>query len=382
MTAEDVLCIVFPHVFEYTDESNELEVTCKALNEMACQYRRVVSVRGKPDDNYFDMITQKYPMCNKLLMPLRTQLTDGFKYVARWMLRSIELDNCFEVTDEWLQYLQDMPLEVVSLRCCNKITDHGMRYFSGMPIVEFDVHDVLDLTDDGMKYLQDCPIRFLDATHTNVTLASLEYFQTMPLISLHIDEHDDTITELPYGRNLQLKSVTVPIDDNTSEIVTEFLSSMPLVDVQLFNIYEDDEYNGEGLEKISFVHKLQLPSGTQGEVLDKLHDFTNLEELTIDESPYITDDNIFKINHLPLKHLGISNSDITDEGIEHLEGMSLEWLNIDKCKNITDDAIVSLSVMPLRTLIIGNNLSDDCVKIIKSWDLPDFRVRNWKYTGP
>src|SRR5262249_16104842 len=117
----------------------------------------------------------------------------------------------------------------------------------------------------------------------------------------------------------------------------------------------------------------------KGPGFSHLANLKSLKYLVLSETSF-GDVGLEKIKDLPIEHLDLWNTSITDAGIAHLAGMSqLRWLNLDGL-NLLDDRAKSLAALAnLQSLNFSNTgITDAALSKLES--LKNLKVLKLEFT--
>ena len=224
-----------------------------------CAWKKKVRVPVNVDDHTFAKMCQ-FVRAPSLNMYGCKKVTN-FAHIKLLPIRTLSLSEC-GVTDACLAHLQHLHhLRTLNLARCVQITDQGLAHLEQLPLTGLNLRECRKLTAAGLIHLRQMPLKKLQLTFN--------------LLQMHINDA---------GLNHLLN---IPL---------EILSLTRVSDQGLFN-----------LGQISTINNLNL-----------------------------------------------SYCEITDAGLSHLQHLPIHTLKLASCHRITDAGMIHLRQMPLKVLYVSN----------------------------
>ena len=229
------------------------------IHVRTCVWNKQVRVPVDVDDHTFAKMCQ-FVRAPSLNMYGCKKVTN-FAHIKLLPIRTLSLSEC-GVTDACLAHLQHLHhLRTLNLARCVQITDQGLAHLEQLPLTGLNLRECRKLTAAGLIHLRQMPLKKLQLTFN--------------LLQMHINDA---------GLNHLLN---IPL---------EILSLTRVSDQGLFN-----------LGQISTINNLNL-----------------------------------------------SYCEITDAGLSHLQHLPIHTLKLASCHRITDAGIIHLRQMPLKVLYVSN----------------------------
>lgn len=210
-----------------------------------------------------------------------------------------------------------------------------------------------NITDDGLEHLSQLKnLRSVSFLRSSISDAGLEQLSTFKnLTSISLGSGNYTIEGLrKLGDSPNLRSLMLHDFSPTKE-----------------NIKILNSFNGLGLLSLSF-------SAVTDKELEEIGKLSKLSALTVSNSPGLTDTGLAHLKPLSLRSLHILNSQISDDGLEHLSKMtSLNSLMLGSNK-ISDKGLAHLSGLKVLTMLFLQNtqVSNEGIEKLRK-DLPSLR---------
>lgn len=227
-------------------------------------------------------------------------------------LRSLRIEQCY-VVDAVLESLRGLPLERLALHRAY-ITEHGLAALAGMPLTELELKSPQRLGSlaGTLDALRGLPLKRL-------TLSDLRGFSER---------------ELSHLRGHTIESLDLSLNEVTAEGLRH-LAGLPLTSL---NLGFCEGIDGEALRVLA---ELRLP----------------LERLDLGGLA-LRDADLAVLRQLPLRELSLYESPwLTDAGVAQLAGLSLQHLTIAAGpgeSQLTSAAVATLAELPLGTLWLPN----------------------------
>lgn len=244
-------------------------------------------------------------------------------------LRSLSLDDCY-ANESTLQAIRELPIERLSLQSAS-VSEEDIAELEGMPLADLDLKasrvmiERLDtLHGFPLKRLGLCDVQGISAD----TLADL---RGLALESLDLSLNEITHKELEQLAGLPLKRLSLNfcngVDGKALRTLVEL--GLPL---------EELEIGGLNLRDADLSCLRGLP----------------LQRLGLYDSPWLTDDGVAHLAHLPLQSLtltsGPGESQITTAAVSVLAALPLQRLLLQNCTGIDADGWDRLAKLPARVI--------------------------------
>lgn len=295
------------------------------------------------------------------------------------------------VTDEAVAQLADHPsLSVLKFEGSRSLSNAGVAVAKDLPrLTDISLEDS-QITDESLKLLaQSDTIRRIRAPRTNLSDRGVRYLADAPQLELLdllqcsgiSDASLSTIGNLPHMRNLRVSGSRIT-DGGLKHLAG--LGNIAALGLQHTAISDAGVAHLEGLKSLKEINLYGTPitdaaldslaelpvlakarfreTGIRGERSAALAKMQAMRDLDLSESP-VQDaalENIGKIT--ALRSLNLWLTEVTDEGIEHLQDLEkLTRLNLDNVTGITDaslDIIGEMSKLDLLHLG-GTSITDE-----------------------
>ena len=258
---------------------------------------------------------------------------DTLEIISKLPIRSLYV-NTPRVTDFGLSYLKKMPLKSLSLVGCNEIIGWGLRNWRGMPL-ETLVLSLPHFCEGFFRCLAELPLSKLDLRGCG-HIGMFDLLADIDLKELHVDACRFTGRTLPY------------------------LVNMPLQELTFYDEWCVDE--GQ---------------------LNVLSQMTSVRTMNLANFGCITDSSLADIKPMKLENLDLSYcQNITDIGLGHLRSHPLRKLCLNGCGNVTDEGLSFLAGMEFEELeLIGTQISDKGLSFIRSQKLESLKFGSANITN-
>lgn len=232
------------------------------------------------------------------------------KAVSHLQLRKLDISDA-GIDEADLDFLAEMPLESLNL--------NGGRY--------------LDSLADTLEQLRELPLKHLGmsdlACFSNAELAALDGFSLESLdLSVNPVNHKclKHLRSLAGLRRLSLSGVE-SMSGKAIQAIVDCCPGLQFLDIGINDLRDKD---------LELLNKLPL------------------RELSLYESPWLTDKGVRSLQGMPLRSLTISagpgESQITDASVSVLEELPLEELCLWNCDGISEDGWSRLAKLPARVV--------------------------------
>ena len=292
---------------------------------------------------------------------------DQLQYLSS--LKALNLTECgdeagIDVSDEGLAALQHLiDLESLVLPAHLNLTDSCLSYLQSLRLTALVLRGMQLITGAGFSHLHSMPLRILDLSHcdlmTDVGLSHLSYLplQTLNLFScVHITDFG-----LDHLRHLSLLQV---LDLSNCNLITDiglgYLQNLPLLDLKLASCINISDMGVAYLQKMPLrCLSLSACAALTDMAMYSLREVTTLAELHLPHLPKLTDVGVSYLQTLfVLRHLDLSDCNISDAGLHFLQQMSLEHLQLMQCTLLTDVGLEYLRELPLEYLSLEMTMTD------------------------
>lgn len=234
----------------------------------------------------------------------------------------------------------------------------------GLPLTSLDLGDEKWFTAEDVEVLRSLPLTHLCFGESSVpveTLGIIREISSLASLDFGSDSNQFTNEHLAALEGLQLTHLDFGLkrysDWKISDSGLEVLVGMPLKDLTLFQDFTD----------AGMVHLLNLP-------LTSIYFYRSK----------ITDAGLASVGRLLLlTRLELIGCNVTDVGLEFLQGLPLRYLNLYYAKKITDRGLEFLHGMPMQHLNLdGTQITAAGLKALESLPLKKLWVSDCKNLDP
>lgn len=277
--------------------------------------------------------------------------------------------------------LQGMPLTQLDLGDNNFFSDQGLKALRGMPLAFLELGWENSFTEKGMQVLRELPLVHLGLGGHAILDEELKVCQDIPTLRSFDLGQSEGFTNKGLVEALRGVPLTA-LDMSQTESVAlgdgalDGLLGMPLTELKLFPNVSD-----AGLERLRgmALTRLDLFSGT--EITDRgLECDMPLKHLVL-SCTSVTDEGVALLRNMPLNYLNLSGTLVTDEGVGLLRNVPLNYLNLSGTR-ITDEGVALLRNVPLNVLDLSRtNITDASLSWLRAMPLEALAMNGTAITG-
>lgn len=257
------------------------------------------------------------------------------------MLKSLDISNCPDITDEGFSHLKDLPLE--SLDCSFPIKK--VLQSVQLPNCRLSLQNerftkykiVSNLTNLALFYLKDMPLRSLDLTWgCNFTDLGFSFLKKMPLEELNIAYCSKITNEgLKSFQAMSLRILDLSFCYLITDEALSVFKGMALEMVSLAGCRISDRGVANFKARSLIYFNVSCCHLISDQVCLLLKDMT-LQTLDLSFCPKITDVGVEDLSSFPLQELNLSGCiGITDRSVHSLGKRNWHYLNLTKCCGLT-----------------------------------------------
>ena len=341
--------------------------------EHGVQLKCLNLIGHKIDNAQFEQLIKSCPNLTHLFINSPIIEDNALEHLKGMPLTSVNLRECWKLTDYALEHLKGMPLTSVNFRECDNLTDNALEHLKGMPLTSVNFRECWRLTDNALKHLKGMPLTSVDFSLCGkLTDNALDHLKGMPLTSVSFREcRQLTDNALEHLKGMPLTSVSFRGCWNLTDNALEHLKGMQLTSVSFYHCRISDKalehFKGMPLTSVSF--------SLCGKLTDNA--LEHLKGMPLTHAKFgwcgkLTDNALKHLKGMPLTSVDFSEcSELTDNALEHLKGMPLTSVDFSECGQLTDNALEHLKGMPLTSVNFSwcDKLTDNALKHLKGMQL-------------
>lgn len=337
-------------------------------------------------------------------------------FVSRFQsLRELDLWEVLAPTPSQLKALKDLPFltKMFLTLTWGELSREMSEVLQDIAIPELSLQLGCEADDDegsnSMGLLEGLPLKLLEVRGADTSQAGLEPLRRLPLVDLFLGgrpvEGSDwgDVLEVVQGKPLEsfgLGGCWVDVRKSSNKpflYITDLsLEALWGMSLDFLDLLYCDQVSDEGLQFLR-----GMPLTILGIRCNETNQFTDaifeilrslpLEELDMDGCDSLTNagfgvlrsvsslawlslantgfSDIGILQGLPLTHLDIAGTRVTDLGWGAFRGMPLKYLRLCGCNNLTGSGLIELEECPLKTLDVSEGCdSMDPVKVSEFWE--------------
>ncbi|MDR3624466.1 MAG: hypothetical protein P4L16_04930 [Chlamydiales bacterium] len=304
---------------------------------------------------------------------------EAFAFFKNTPLKILSLDGCIQLSKSIFLQININSLRMLSLERCNQFIDEDLEFLQQTTQLEFiSLLGCTQVSDKTLSYFHaHTSLESADFSGCNITDKGLANIVNSPLYSLSIVECIRVKgTFLKDLRKEHLKSLSL---DNCRLIDDQALQNLSEMELEQLYLPGCDSVTTVGLLSlnVNFLQRISLDwcNGIDGQALDHLKEAKNLMYLSLSNLNFLNDNHLRVVeNFSSLEWLRLNDCHQVKGEFFKLLPKSLQYLSINCCSGIDKSNIANLQELQLETLCIKGctQLTDECIESLKFVPLRHF----------